>query len=154
MRSQIVGRAGPGLRPTRSRMSFRVHQPDLTKLEGVKAWLRAALRDYRWRVRGILLDDNKVFRSPPEPALIAKVVEVSVIEHVKRKALIVRGLDVLDDLSGRGHPDILLTGRAVGSQKVAIDAKVARRNTPKRGTPTRTQSRHRHRGRAGRPRAL
>ena len=78
---------------------------------------------------------------PPEPALIAKVVEVPVIEHVKRKALNVRGLDVLDDLSGRGYPDILLTGRAIGSRKVAVDVKVARRNTPKRGTPTRTQSR-------------
>ena len=115
--------------------------PDLTTLDGIKAWLREAVRDYRWNVRGILLDDNKVVPLPKEPALVAKVIEVTVIEHFKRKAYAVPGLDVLDDLSGRGYPDVLLAGRAVGNLRVALDVKVARRRPRRDGPPTRTQSR-------------
>ena len=115
--------------------------PDLATLDGLKAWLKQAVRDYHWNVRGMVTDDNKVLPLPPEPALIAKVIEVSVIEHVKRKAVGVRGLDVFDDLSGRGYPDILVTGRATDGKKVAVDVKVARRNVLKRGAPTKTQSR-------------
>ncbi len=114
---------------------------DLTNLEGVKSWLRDAVRDYRWRVRGIVLDDNRVLPLPQEPALIAKIIEVSMIEHVKRKAVGVQGLDVFDDLSGRGYPDVLFTGQAVGGRKIAMDVKVARRKPLKRGGSTTTQSR-------------
>jgi hypothetical protein len=114
---------------------------DLTTVDAVKTWVYDSLRDYRWNVRGLVTDDNKVLPLPPEPALIAKVVEVSIIEHVKRKAVGVRGLDVFDDLSGRGYPDILLTGRATDGKKIAVDVKVARRNVLKRGAPTKTQSR-------------
>ncbi len=115
---------------------------DLTTLEGIKAWLRDAVRDYVWNVRGIILDDGKVIPLPKEPAVVAKVVEVSVTEHFKRKAYAVRGLDVLDDLSGRGYPDMLLAGSAVENRRVALDVKVARRKPRKAGEePTKTQSR-------------
>lgn len=99
------------------------------------------MKEYRWRVRGIVLDDNRVIPLPQEPALIAKVIEVSVTEHLKRKAVGVRGLDVFDDLSGRGYPDILLTGQAVGGHKIAVDVKVARRRKRRSGDATMTQSR-------------
>ncbi len=112
----------------------------LTTLDGVKAWLRGAVKDYRWRVRGVILEDNTILPLPQEPALIAKVVEVTVIEHLKRKAIATPGLDVLADLSGRGYPDILLTGQAVGGRKIAVDVKVARRSPRKRGAPTVTKS--------------
>jgi hypothetical protein len=115
--------------------------PGISGLEDLKSWLRAALRDYRWRVRGIVLDDNTILPLPQEPALIAKVIEVSVIEHLKRKAIAVRGLDVLGDLSGRGYPDVLLTGQALTGKKVAVDVKVARRKPRRSGRPTVTQSR-------------
>jgi hypothetical protein len=114
---------------------------DLTNLEGIKSWLRDAVHDYRWNVRGILLDDNRVVPLPKEPALVAKVIEVSVTEHFKRKAYAVPGLDVLDDLTGRGYPDILLAGRSVANRRVALDVKVARRKPRRDGQPTKTQSR-------------
>jgi hypothetical protein len=114
---------------------------DLTRLDGVKAWLGDAVGDYRWRVRGIILDDNTLLPLPHEPALIAKVVEVTAIEHLKRKAIATPGLDVLADLSGRGYPDVLLTGRAVASRKIAVDVKVARRRQRNKGAPTVTISR-------------
>lgn len=114
---------------------------DLTTLDSIKAWLRDAVRDYTWNVRGIILDDGRVIPLPKEPAVVAKVVEVSVTEHFKRKAYAVPGLDVLDDLSGRGYPDMLLAGRAVENRRVALDVKVARRKTRTRGEPTKTQSR-------------
>lgn len=122
-------------------MSPKGRSVDLTTLEGIKRWLRDAVKDYRWNVRGILLDDNRVVPLPKEPALVAKVIEVSVTEHFKRKAYAVPGLDVLDDLSGRGYPDILLAGRAVDNRRVALDVKVARRKPRKKGPPTKTQSR-------------
>jgi hypothetical protein len=113
----------------------------LTTVDAVKRFIFDSLRDYRWNVRGLITDDNKVLPLPPEPALIAKVIEVSIIEHVKRKAVGLRGLDVFDDLSGRGYPDMLFTGRATEGKKIAVDVKVARRNVLKKGSPTRTQSR-------------
>src|SRR5664280_1077756 len=41
-------------------MTPRGRTADLTTLDGIKSWLRAAVRDYRWNVRGIILDDGKV----------------------------------------------------------------------------------------------
>lgn len=128
-------------RPVSSQPMARGGTPDITTLEGVKAWLRHAVRDYRWNVRGIVLDDNRVIPLPKEPAVVAKVIEVSVTEHFKRKAYAIRGLDVLDDLSGRGYPDIMLAGRPVGGRKIALDVKVARRKLRRSGAPTKTQSR-------------
>ena len=114
---------------------------DLHTLDGVKAWLRHVIRDYRWNVNGILLTDNRVVPLPKEPALVAKVIEVTVIEHFKRKAMGVPGLDVFDDLSGRGYPDVTLAGSAVGGRKIALDVKVARREPRRDGPPIRTRSR-------------
>jgi restriction endonuclease EcoRV len=114
---------------------------DLTTLNGVKLWLGKAVRDYHWNVRGIILDDGKVIPLPKEPAVVAKVIEVSVTEHFKRKAYAVPGLDLLDDLSGRGYPDVMLAGRAVDNRRIALDVKVARRKPRTSGQPTKTQSR-------------
>lgn len=124
-----------------SRMPRQGRGPDLTTVEGIKSWLRGAVRDYRWNVRGILPVDNRVIPLPKEPALVAKVIEVTVTEHFKRKAYAVPGLDVLDDLTGRGYPDIMLAGSAVGNRRVALDVKVARRKPRRDGHPIRTQSR-------------
>jgi restriction endonuclease EcoRV len=114
---------------------------DLTTLAGTQGWLRKAVQDYRWNVRGVILDDGKVIPLPKEPAVVAKVIELSVIEHFKRKAYAVPGLDVLDDLSGRGYPDVLLAGRAVENRRIALDVKVARRKPRRDGKRTKTQSR-------------
>jgi len=130
-----------GLRYSRPMAARGRELADLATLEGIKAWLRESVRDYRWNVRGIILDDGRVIPLPKEPAVVAKVVEISVTEHFKRKAYAVRGLDVLDDLSGRGYPDVLLAGRAVANKRVALDVKVARRKARKSGAPTKTQSR-------------
>ncbi|CAN5574910.1 hypothetical protein BH23CHL8_BH23CHL8_00760 [soil metagenome] len=122
-------------------MSARASRHDLSTLEGIKAWLRDVVRDYRWNVAGIALTDNRRIPLPKEPALVAKVIEVTVIEHFKRKAYAMPGLDILDDLSGRGYPDIMMAGRAVAGRRVALDVKVARRKPRRVGAPTRTQSR-------------
>ncbi|MFV2062901.1 MAG: type II restriction endonuclease, partial [Chloroflexota bacterium] len=122
-------------------MSRKESAVDLGTLEGIKEWLRGAVKDYRWNVRGIILDDGKVVPLPKEPAVVAKVIEISVTEHFRRKAYAVPGLNVIDDLSGRGYPDILLAGSPVDHRRVALDVKVARRKPRKKGAPTVTQSR-------------
>ena len=122
-------------------MAAKGTSADLTTLEGIKAWLRRAVHDYKWNVRGIILDDGKIIPLPKEPAVVAKVVELSVTEHFRRKAYGVPGLNVHDDLSGRGYPDMLLGGSPVDHRRVAVDVKVARRKLRKVGKPTKTQSR-------------
>jgi hypothetical protein len=100
---------------------------DLTTLEGLKAWLTGAISDYRWQVRWILLDNGDRLPLPKEPALIAKLVEVTAIDHLRKKAYAVPGLKVDGDESGRMYPDMLLSGRALGHKFAALDVKVARR---------------------------
>ena len=62
-------------------MAARSARSDLGTLEGIKSWLRGVARDYRWNVAGIALTDNRRIPLPKEPALVAKVIEVTVIEH-------------------------------------------------------------------------
>lgn len=101
--------------------------PDLTTLEGVKAWLIEAVRDYRWQVRWILLDNGDRLPLPKEPALIAKLIEITIIDHLRKKAFdLAPRLHVDGDESGRMYPDILLSGPALGHELAAVDVKVAR----------------------------
>jgi hypothetical protein len=101
--------------------------PDLTGIEGIKAWLREAVRDYRYQVRWLLLDSGDRLPLPKESALIAKLIEVTITDHVRRKALaLAPKLHVDGDESGRMYPDILLSGPALGHELAAVDVKVAR----------------------------
>lgn len=101
---------------------------DLSTLGGLKEWLTDALADYRWQVRWILLENGDRLPLPKEPAVIAKLIEISAIDHLRKKAMRVPGLHVDGDESGRMYPDMLLSGRALGHQYAALDVKVARRN--------------------------
>lgn len=114
---------------------------DLTTIEGVKAWLHDSVRDCGWNMRGILLDDDRVIPLPKESALVERVIKVMVAEHLKRRAYAVPGLDVLDDPSGRNYPYMLLAGRAVDNQRIALDVKAAKRRPTKNGPPIKTRSR-------------
>lgn len=108
-------------------MSPRGRTVDLTTLDGVKAWLRDAVSDYRWRVRWLLLDNGDRLPLPKESALIAKLIEVTILDHVRKKAFDLRPrLHVDGDESGRMYPDILLSGPALAHQIAAVDVKVAR----------------------------
>jgi hypothetical protein len=74
---------------------------------------------------------------PSESALIAKLIEVTLLQRLRTVALAVRGLVIEGAPSGRVYPDILLAGPRVGHRKVALDVKAARRNPGGRRTVSR-----------------
>lgn len=73
---------------------------------------------------------------PKEPAALANVIEVSLVDYILKA---IDALDGADAVRGteRGYPDIEISGDAFGGGFHAVDVKVARRNKAK----TQTQSR-------------
>lgn len=101
--------------------------PDLASLEATKIWLRSVLATYSFGVQGILLTDGTVLPLPSESALIAKLIEVTLLQRFRTVALAVSGLTIDGAPSGRVYPDILLSGPRLNYRKVALDVKAARR---------------------------
>lgn len=85
------------------------------------------LGTYSFGVQGILLTDCTVLPLPSESALIAKLMEVTLLTRFRTVGLAVRGLVIDGAPSGRVYPDILLSGQRLGHRKVALDVKAARR---------------------------
>lgn len=118
-------------------MSDLLYDPRLDDLSSVKGWLRVALGTYSFGVQGILLSDGTVLPLPSESALIAKLIEVTLLQRFRTVALAVRGLDIDGAPSGRVYPDILLSGSRLGHRKIALDVKAARRSLGGRRTVSR-----------------
>lgn len=72
---------------------------------------------------------------PKEPAALANVLEVDLVDYVLAQAAGVDGLDVARGTE-RGYPDIEFSGDAVGGF-LAVDVKVARRSSSGRQTQSR-----------------
>jgi hypothetical protein len=118
-------------------MANRLYAPNLSDLEATKRWLRAVLSTYTFGVQGILLTDGTVLPLPSESALIAKLIEVTLLQRFRTVALAVRDLTVDGAPSGRVYPDILLSGPRLSHRKVAVDVKAARRGLGGRRTVSR-----------------
>jgi hypothetical protein len=73
---------------------------------------------------------------PKEPAALANVLEVSLVDFLLEVADATPGVEATRGTE-RGYPDLELTGSAFGGGYHAVDVKVARRNKAR----TRTQSR-------------
>lgn len=128
----------------------------------VEQWLAERCASYEFDVRGAfrpsgvtewplvandpaeleaaLSDGRHLLPLPKEPAALANILEVSIVDYV---------LDGVDELTGgtgqrgteRGYPDLELFGEAFGGGYTAVDVKVARRAVAKDGRPTgKTQS--------------
>lgn len=121
-------------------------------------WLRQAVAEYEiepiavYRARGnhswpLVAENDVDLRSkleagghflplPKEPAALANILEVSLVNYL---------LGRLSDLGGahgrrgteRGYPDIEISGARFGDRHHALDVKVARRNRSGRGTQSR-----------------
>lgn len=122
-------------------------------------WLRATVAQYQldlvavfrkhgthasWPIRADDPDEleEKLARGghflplPKEPAALANVLEVSLVDFVLEE------IDKLHDVQGqrgteRGYPDFELTGDAFGGGHHAVDVKIARRNKSGRATQSR-----------------
>jgi hypothetical protein len=115
----------------------------------LKAWLDARCRDFGFGLGGLyhrrgdrpgpiaaeniedleqqLADRGHLLPLPTEPAALANVLEVSLVDFVLRA---VDGVDGMQAVRGteRGYPDIELTGDVLGGRYHAVDVKVARRD--------------------------
>lgn len=129
----------------------------MSDIEKLLAWLRSTCGDYRLQPRavfrrgsrakwplsvtseeeleGALDERGHLLPLPKEPAALANIIEVSVVDFL---------LDRFEHLSGaearrgteRGYPDLEIAGDAFGGGHHALDIKVARRRNSRR-----TQSR-------------
>jgi restriction endonuclease EcoRV len=73
---------------------------------------------------------------PKEPAALANVLEVSLVDFLLEEAKKLRGATAQRGTE-RGYPDLELSGRAFGGGYHAVDVKIARRNKSGRATQSR-----------------
>jgi len=106
---------------------------------GTTSWPLTVSSDHE--LEGALVEGGHILPLPKEPAALANVLEVSIVDFVLSKveehegALGQRGTE-------RGYPDIELSGPLFGGNYHAVDVKIAKRSVNKKGMPTAsTQSR-------------
>lgn len=106
----------------------------LYRRRGDHPWPLTAMDDHDLERR---LEDGAHFLPlPKEPAALANIIEVSVVDYLLERAERVLGL-VAARGTERGYPDVEFTGSALADDFNAVDVKVARRGR----TGRRTQSR-------------
>ncbi|MGW5005937.1 type II restriction endonuclease [Streptomyces parvulus] len=127
-------------------------------------WLRGVCDRYAFDVRGVLRTDSPqsswpltasspeeleqklhsgghLLPLPKEPASLANVIEVSLVDFIIASIEEVEGISYTRGTE-RGYPDLELSGPAFGGGHHAIDIKTARRGFTQNGKPTgRTNSR-------------
>jgi hypothetical protein len=126
--------------------------------EDLLAWLRAVCSDYLFDIEAVFKregdhdwpliarDPDDLVRRlsagghflplPKEPAALANVIEVSLVDYVLERSAERPGIDAQRGTE-RGYPDIELAGPAFGGGHHAIDVKVARRAKGGRRTQSR-----------------
>lgn len=114
-----------------------LYDPPLGSTDEVKAWIQRVMERYAFEVRGILLRDGTVLPVPSESSVIAKLIEVTLLERFRTVANAVKELDVLGAPSTRTYPDIWLAGGRLNGRKIALEVKCARRAPGGRRTASR-----------------
>lgn len=122
-------------------------------------WLREQCSDFRFDVGGVfqrnsdvswwpleaagpgeleerLAQGGHLLPLPKEPAALANVMEVSIVDFLTARALRVPGAQVRRG-NERGYPDLEISGTAFGGGFHAVDIKAARRAANKRQTQSR-----------------
>jgi hypothetical protein len=128
----------------------------------LEEWLRERCAEYSFEVQGVfdargdhqwplvakdhddlirqLAEGGHVLPLPKEPAALANILEVSIVDFLLM-ALSGVGGTVGTRGTERGYPDLEVTGEAFGGGFHAVDIKAARRKPTKRGVSKNTQSR-------------
>jgi Restriction endonuclease EcoRV len=126
----------------------------------LKAWLRERCAEYGFGLGGFyhrrgeqpgpitatdiddleeqLAERGHLLPLPKEPAALANVLEVSLVDFLLKTIAGAEGLEATRGTE-RGYPDMELTGAALGARHHAVDVKVARRDDTRK--KLRTQSR-------------
>jgi Restriction endonuclease EcoRV len=130
-----------------------------------RQWLRAQCDEYAYDLRGVfrvagttrwpltatgpadleaqLADHGHLLPLPKEPAALANVLEVSIVDFLLDRVASSGGALTARRGGERFYPDLEITGPVLGGMYHAVDIKIAQRKVPKRKgvSPTRTQSR-------------
>ena len=133
--------------------------------DNLQQWLRAQCQDYLYDLRGVfrvagstqwpltatdaadleeqLHAHGHLLPLPKEPAALANVLEVSIVDFLLDRIDATGGALTAHRGGERFYPDLEVTGPGVGDAFYAVDIKVAQRKIPKtKGVqPTQTQSR-------------
>jgi hypothetical protein len=104
---------------------------------------RASL-DHEWplvardeaSLQAALLDGGHFLPLPKEPAALANILEVSLVDFILKELRSVGGATVKRGTE-RGYPDIEIAGEKFGGDNHAVEVKVARRNRSGRSTQSR-----------------
>lgn len=126
-------------------------------------WLRAQCSEYVYDLRGVfrvagstqwpltatdaadlekeLQNHGHLLPLPKEPAALANVLEVSIVDFFLDRIAATGGALTATRGGERFYPDLEITGPEVGGKYYAVDIKVAQRKVTKKAPPTQTQSR-------------
>lgn len=129
----------------------------------LKSWLQEHCGDYSYDLQGVfriagdiqwpltatsatdleaqLAHHGHLLPLPKEPAALANVLEVSIVDFLLDRIAKTGGQLVGTRGGERVYPDLEITGPGVGGKFYAVDIKVAQRKVLKKGVPTQTQSR-------------
>jgi hypothetical protein len=129
----------------------------------LQQWLREQCQEYVYDLRGVFrvagssqwpltatgADDleeqlqahGHLLPLPKEPAALANVLEVSIVDFLLDRVAATGGALTATRGGERFYPDLEITGPEVGENYYAIDIKVAQRRVTKKAAPTQTQSR-------------
>jgi hypothetical protein len=129
----------------------------------LQQWLCAQCAEYSYDLRGVfrvagstrwplkaedaadleaqLAEHGHLLPLPKEPAALANVLEVSIVDFLLDRVAATGGSLIATRGGERFYPDLEIGGPGVGGKFYAIDIKVAQRKIPKRKPPTQTQSR-------------
>jgi hypothetical protein len=125
----------------------------------VEAWLRKQCAQYSYDLVGVLRihghlswpieadnedaltrllkDNGYLLPLPKEPAALANVIEVSLIDFLINRVEAIDGLVAVRGTE-RGYPDLELSGAYLGGGFHAVDIKVAKRKVNAKGVPGKT----------------
>lgn len=145
METRCIRAAAPGGRPN---AASKVRE--MAASSGLLSWLRATVAKYEldlvavfrkngispsWPLRAAgpdelerkLTSGGHFVSLPKEPAALANVLEVSLVDFLLEEAKALPGATAQRGTK-RGYPDLELSGRAFGGGHHAVDIKIARRN--------------------------
>ncbi|MFV0334289.1 MAG: hypothetical protein ACK5JR_09500, partial [Tropicimonas sp.] len=119
---------------------YEVEPVAVYRRRGSHAWPLAA--DDAEDLERQLADGGHFLPLPKEPAALANIIEVSIVDFLLTEAGARKDITVSRGTE-RGYPDIEVSGPAFGDKFFAIDVKVAKRKVSKarKLNPNRTQSR-------------
>jgi Restriction endonuclease EcoRV len=129
----------------------------------LESWLRAQCAEYAYDLRGVfrasgdtvwpltagsasdlevqLAAHGHLLPLPKEPAALANVLEVSIVDFLLDRVAATAGQLTARRGGERFYPDLEITGPGVDDAHFAIDIKVAQRKVMKKSTARQTQSR-------------